>query len=228
MIAPLVPYAMRGAIWYQGESNADRGKQYQTLLPAMIRDWRTRWALGDFPFLIVQLANYMAVKEQPGESRWAELREAQLFTAQRVPNVGLAVIIDIGEAADIHPRNKQEVGRRLALNALATTYGAALPYSGPLYRELRVEAGALRLLFDHVEAGLVCQGERLTAFAIAGEDRRFVWADARIDGDTIVVASPQVPAPVAVRYGWTENPACTLYNTAGLPASPFRTDDWPV
>ncbi|MHB9130202.1 MAG: sialate O-acetylesterase [Armatimonadota bacterium] len=225
MISPLLPYALRGAIWYQGESNADRGYQYRTLFPAMIRDWRKQWG-HDLSFYFVQLANYMVRKDEPVESRWAELREAQTMTLQE-PNTGMAVIIDIGEAADIHPRNKQDVGYRLALNALAQDYGKTdLVCSGPLFTGAQVEGNAIRLSFDHIGEGLVCHGEKLTSFTIAGTDRQFVNADAVIDGDTIVVSSPQVPAPIAVRYGWEDNPACHLYNQAGLPASPFRTDDW--
>ena len=228
MIAPLIPYAIRGAIWYQGESNADRGEQYRTLFPAMITDWRKRFAVGDFPFLFVQLANFMEPPTEPTDCQWAELREAQTMTLD-LANTGMAVIIDIGEAVDIHPRNKQDVGYRLALNALANTYGMAdLPYSGPLYTRMEVEGNAIRLFFDHTNGGLQCRGERLEAFAIAGEDRAFVWADAVIDGDTVLVSSPHVSAPVAARYGWANNPPCNLYNGANLPASPFRTDAWPA
>ncbi|HOF88305.1 MAG TPA: sialate O-acetylesterase [Armatimonadota bacterium] len=232
MIAPLVPYALRGAIWYQGESNADRGDQYRALFPAMIADWRRQWGQGDFPFYYVQLANYMAETPEPGESRWAELREAQRLTLS-CPNTGMAVIIDIGDAADIHPTNKQDVGLRLARWALAKDYGQEVVYSGPLYRAMRVEGGAIRLFFDPGAPAsspaqrLMAQDGPPRAFQIAGADRRFVWADAVIDGDTVVVSSPRVPAPVAVRYGWANNPPCNLYNAAGLPAAPFRTDDWP-
>jgi sialate O-acetylesterase len=225
MIAPLVPYALQGAIWYQGESNADRGYQYRTLFPTMITDWRRQWAQGDFPFYFVQLANYMAATPEPCECRWAELREAQTLTLN-TPNTGMAVIIDIGEGADIHPKNKQDVGLRLALWALAKDYGQDVVYSGPLYRGMAVEGAAIRLTFDHA-AGLVAKDGPLQSFQIAGADREFVWGDAVIDGDTVVVSSPQVPAPAAVRYGWANNPPCNLYNAAGLPASPFRTDDWP-
>ncbi len=227
MIAPLLPFAIRGAIWYQGESNADRARQYRTLFPAMITDWREQWGQGDFPFYFVQLANYMAVRDVPADSQWAELREAQLRTLQ-LTNTGMAVIIDIGEAEDIHPKNKQDVGGRLALNALAKTYGKAIPYSGPLCVSAEVDGAAIRVTFDHADGGLLCRGERLTGFAIAGEDQQFVWAEAVIDGDGVRVSSPAVPVPLAVRYGWADNPVCNLYNGAGLPASPFRTDDWPA
>jgi sialate O-acetylesterase len=223
MIHPLLPYGIRGAIWYQGESNASRGKEYQTLFPAMIADWRKHWGQGDFPFYFVQLANFQAGTDAGFDSQWGELREAQTMTLA-LPNTGMAVIIDIGESTDIHPKNKQDVGLRLALNALAKTYSRELVFSGPLFREARIEGKAIRLLFDHA-AGLTSRGE-LSGFAIAGADRRFVRAEAVIDGETVIVSSPVVPAPVAVRYAWAEDPACTLVNGAGLPASPFRTDDW--
>ncbi len=227
MIAPLIPYGIKGAIWYQGESNAGRAFQYRTLLPTMIRDWRTRWGEGDFPFFIVQLANFQDTKPEPGESDWAELREAQLMTMRTVPKTGMAVIIDIGDAKDIHPKDKQDVGKRLALAALAIAYGKKIEYSGPLYKSMQKEGKAIRLTFDHVGGGLVARGDKLQGFAIAGADKHFVWADATISGNAVVVSSPQVPAPVAVRYAWANNPVCNLYNKAGLPASPFRTDDWP-
>ncbi|MCC6441917.1 MAG: beta galactosidase jelly roll domain-containing protein [Armatimonadetes bacterium] len=227
MIAPVLPYSIKGAIWYQGESNAGKAYQYRTLLPTMIRDWRSRWDVGAFPFYIVQLANFMESKPQPDEDAWAELREAQSITSRNLPNTGIAVIIDIGEAADIHPRNKQDVGKRLALAALAQTYGRKIEYSGPLYRSMKREGKAIRLFFDHAGGGLVARGGKLTGFAIAGQDRRFVWADAEIQGNTILISSPQVARPAAARYAWAANPVCNLYSQAGLPASPFRTDTWP-
>ncbi len=227
MIAPLEPYAIKGAIWYQGESNADRARQYRRLLPAMIEDWRQHFGLGDFPFYIVSLAAFQPTNAVPRDNHWAELREAQAMTAKNVPNCGLALAIDIGDAGDIHPKNKQEVGRRLALAALAKTYGYRNEWSGPWYRSMKVENGKIQICFDHVSNGLVARGGRLTGFAIAGEDRQFVWADAVIDGKTVIVSSPAVPKPVAVRYAWDINPVCNLYNQAGLPAVPFRTDDWP-
>lgn len=227
MIAPLLPFAIKGAIWYQGESNAGRAEQYRELLPTLIRDWRTRFGVGEFPFYIVQLASFMPTHPEPRENEWAELREAQALTADRVANCGLAVAIDIGEANDIHPKNKRDVGERLALAALAKTYGKKVEYSGPWYRKLKVEGSRIRLSFDHVGGGLTAKGDALKGFAIAGEDRKFVWADAAIDGQTVVVSAPSVPRPVAVRYGWDINPVCNLYNQAGLPAVPFRTDDWP-
>jgi len=221
MIAPLVDLPNRGAIWYQGESNSSRPEQYRTLFPTMIRDWRARWVQGDFPFLFVQLANFLPGGLEKG--RWAELREAQLL-ALRLPATGMAVAADIGDALDVHPLNKQEVGRRLALNALAKTYGrSALVYSGPIFRSAEADGNAMRLYFDHAADGLKGHGP-LNGFVIAGDDKQFVSAEARIEGSTVVVSSPQVPKPAAVRYAWDDDPKCSLYNSAGLPASPFRTD----
>lgn len=228
MIAPLTPYAIRGAIWYQGESNAQpyRSLEYRRLFTTLIEDWRSHWNQGPFPFLFVQLANFRAPSPEPVESSWAELREAQSF-ALSLPNTGMAVAIDIGEADDIHPRNKQQVGRRLALAAQAVAYGQPVVHSGPRYRGMIREGNRIRLLFDHTGGGLVSRsGTPLRGFAIAGRDRRFVWAEARIEKDTVVVSSPQVPDPVAVRYAWADNPDVSLYNREGLPASPFRTDSW--
>jgi len=227
MIAPLTPLAIRGAIWYQGESNAGAAFQYRTLFPAMIRDWRRAWGRGDFPFLFVQLANYMARAPEPGESAWAELREAQARTLA-LPHTGMAVAIDIGEAADIHPKNKKDVGARLARWALADTYGRSLAKSGPLYRSSAVEGGAIRVRFGHASGLATADGQAPRAFAIAEADRNWRWAEARIDGETIVVTSPEAKQPVAVRYAWADNPEATLRNGALLPASPFRTDDWPM
>ena len=179
------------------------------------------------PFLFVQLANFMAIDPEPAESMWAELREAQLMTLA-LPNTGMAVIIDIGEADDIHPKNKLDVGKRLALWALAGSYGKELVYSGPIYKSMKIENDKVILYFDHVGGGLIAASdEPLKGFAIAGADRKFVWADAKINGDNIVVSSGEVSAPVAVRYAWADNPVCNLYNEEGLPASPFRTDNWP-
>ncbi|MFZ2146454.1 MAG: sialate O-acetylesterase [Sedimentisphaerales bacterium] len=227
MIAPLIPYGIGGAIWYQGESNAGRAYQYRKLFPAMIQNWRSDWGQDKFPFLFVQLANFMAVKPEPAESTWAELREAQLMTLA-LPNTGMAVIIDIGDANDIHPKNKQDVGKRLALWALAKSYGKELVYSGPIYKSMEIKDNKIILHFDHVGGGLVAASdEPLKGFAIAAADRKFLWADAKIDGDSIVVGSNEVSAPAAVRYAWADNPVCNLYNKEGLPASPFRTDDWP-
>ncbi|MEM1094353.1 MAG: sialate O-acetylesterase [Bacteroidota bacterium] len=228
MISPLIPFGIRGVIWYQGESNTGRAYQYRELFPAMITDWRTQWGQGDFPFYFVQLANFMAPQTDPDNaSDWAELREAQTMTLDAVPNTAQAVIIDIGEANDIHPRNKQDVGKRLALAALALEYDRDVVYSGPSYRAMTVDGSEVMLDFDHVGSGLEARGDALSGFAIAGPDSVFVWADARIDGDRVVVSSPEVSAPIAVRYGWANNPDVNLYNAEGLPASPFRTDDWP-
>jgi sialate O-acetylesterase len=223
MIAPLVPYGIRGAIWYQGESNAGRAEQYARLLPALIRDWRARFGVGDFEFGIVSLANFMGQDSAPADDPWPNLRWAQYLTTKRVPNAVLAMAIDIGDAADIHPRNKQEVGRRLALGFLATTYGQPIPFSGPVYRAMVVEGGKIRVSFDHLNGGLVAKGDKLTGFAIAGADGKYVWADAVIDGDTVLVSSPQVTKPASVRYAWSNNPVCNLYNKADLPAVPFAT-----
>jgi sialate O-acetylesterase len=193
----------------------------------MIENWRAEWQQGDFPFYFVQLANYMAVRPEPAESAWAELREAQSMTL-KVPNTGQAVIIDIGDAKDIHPKNKQDVGKRLALWALAKTYGKDVVFSGPAYRSMEKKGDQIVLHFDHVGGGLVAEGgEALKGFAIAGSDKKFVWAEAKIVDETVVVTSAQVKAPAAVRYAWADNPVCNLYNKAGLPACPFRTDDWP-
>jgi len=224
MIHPLVPFTIRGAIWYQGESNAGRAYQYRTLFPAMITDWRKEWGQGDFPFLFVQLANYQKRNETPVEDTWAELREAQAM-ALELPNTGMAVTIDIGDALDIHPGNKQDVGKRLALNALALVYGKDLPYSGPIYAGMEVSGNVIELSFDHVYDGLsTAGGVELKGFSICGEDGRFVWADADIYGDKVLVSAPGISDPVAVRYAWSSNPECNLVNSAGLPASPFRTD----
>ncbi|MGH7493432.1 MAG: sialate O-acetylesterase [bacterium] len=227
MIAPLVPFAIRGAIWYQGEANAGRAYQYRTLFPLLIKDWRARWQQGNFPFLFVQLANYQVANPEPMDDDWAELREAQLL-ALAEPNTAMAVAIDIGDANDIHPGNKQEVGERLALNARHLTYGENLAYSGPIYKTMKREGNRLRLFFDHAEGGfLIKNGDKLKGFALAGADRKFMWAAASVEGNTIVVHHPAIAQPVAVRYAWSINPECSLYNKAGLPASPFRTDDWP-
>ncbi|HEX9996082.1 MAG TPA: sialate O-acetylesterase [Abditibacterium sp.] len=224
MVAPLTPFGIKGAIWYQGESNSWRGKQYQKLLPAMIKDWRSRFGVGEFPFLIVQLANFGAPREEPEESQWAELREAQALTAQNLPKTGLAVAIDIGEANDIHPKSKQEVGRRLALAAQAIAYGQNVEHSGPVYRSMKVEPGKIRLRFTHAVGLSSKGGEKLRGFAIAGADKKWVWADATVVGNEVVLSSAAVPNPTAARYNWAYNPNGNLTNAAGLPAVPFRTD----
>jgi sialate O-acetylesterase len=228
MITPLLPAAFRGALWYQGESNALKAHQYRTLLPALVGSWREALHDKDLQFLIVQLPNHGATPDDPSESAWAELREAQLFTVLHVPRTGLAVTIDVGNPKDLHPHRKLEVGQRLALWAQGTIYRQPIEYSGPLYESMRIEGSEIRVLFAHVGAGLVAHnGGELRGFAVAGTDRQFHWAKARIDGDAVVVSSPDVPAPVAVRYAWADSPLCDLSNKDGLPASPFRTDDWP-
>jgi sialate O-acetylesterase len=224
MIAPIIPFAIKGAIWYQGESNADRPFQYRTLLQTMILDWRSRFGVGDFAFHIVSLANYKQASDTPQSSNWAELREAQAMTAKALPNCGIAMAIDIGNADDIHPRNKKEVGSRLALSALAITYGKNIEWSGPWYKSMEITGKSIRLSFDHANNGLVVKGDKITGFSIAGKDRKFVCADAVIEGTTVMVSSPVVSDPVAVRYGWNANPECNLYNKDNLPAVPFRTD----
>jgi sialate O-acetylesterase len=227
MIHPLIPFGIKGVIWYQGESNTGRPDLYRTRFPALIADWRKHWGQGDFPFLFVQLANFRAPATQPGDSGWAELREAQAM-ALKVPQTGMAVAIDIGDTRDIHPRNKQEVGRRLALAAMKVAYGQKdVVGSGPLYQSMSIEGNRIRIHFEQVGGGLVCNQEPLKHFAIAGEDRRFVWASARIAGQSVVVWNESIAKPVAVRYAWAENPqGCNLYNKEGLPTSPFRTDNW--
>jgi sialate O-acetylesterase len=228
MIHPLIPYTLKGAIWYQGESNAGRAYQYRKLFPAMITSWRNQWGQGDFPFYFVQLANYQKIKPEPAEDSWAELREAQAMTIA-LPRTGMAVAIDIGDEKTIHPLNKKDVGERLARWALAKDYGREVIFCGPVYKSMKTEDGKIILTFDHTDGGLIAGNNApLKQFAIAGADKKFVWADAEIAGDTVVVKNQQVPDPVAVRYAWQTNPqGCNLYNKAGLPASPFRTDDWP-
>lgn len=222
MIAPLAPAALQGAIWYQGESNVENADRYRRLFPLMIGDWRRTFCHETLPFFFVQLANFMAPQKNPTQSGWAELRDAQTATLD-VPHTGMAVAIDIGEADDIHPTNKQEVGRRLALSALAQVYGLPLAGSGPLYRSHEIEGGAIRVHFRHAEGGLkTSDGASPKTFAIAGGDGTFEWADAVIDGETVVVRSDLVSEPVSVSYAWANNPPANLCGTSGLPASPFR------
>jgi sialate O-acetylesterase len=227
MIAPIINYGIKGAIWYQGESNAGRAYQYRTLFPALIQDWRDRWGQGEFPFLFVQLTAYLPAKNQPSDSEWAELREAQTMTLS-MPQTGMACIIDIGDAKDIHPKNKHDVGKRLALNAMKLAYDdKEIRHSGPIYKSMTVENDKIRLHFDHTANGLIQKGEELKAFQIAGPDKQWTWAKAKIEGNSIVVWQDGVKIPTAVRYAWANNPeGCNLFNTEGLPASPFRTDDW--
>ncbi len=228
MIAPLVPYAIKGAIWYQGESNAGRAEQYRTLFPDMIRNWRNDWK-SDFTFLSVQLAPFMAIQPQPAESAWAELREAQSLATKVLPKVGMAVITDVGEERDIHPTKKKPVGERLALAARGIAYGEKIVYSGPVYRGLKIQGDKAIVSFDHVGSGLKAEGNALKGFSICGPDKKFVWAVAEIQSDnTVAVSSPNVPNPIAVRYGWADFPVVNLWNKEGLPASPFRTDDFPM
>lgn len=221
MLAPLMPFAIKGSIWYQGESNAGQAYKYRTLFPAMIKNWREDWK-QDISFLFVQLAPYDKVKGPT----WPELREAQLLTAQKVPNTAMVVITDYGDANDIHPKDKDPVGARLALAARAITYGEKIPYSGPEYTRMKREGDKIVLNFKHVEGGLVAKGGDLKGFTIAGKDEKFVPAEAKIVGDTVVVSSKDVTEPVAVRFGWANNPSVNLFNQAGLPATPFRTDDF--
>ena len=229
MIAPVIPYTINGAIWYQGEANADRAYQYQSTFPLMINDWRARWKEGDFPFYFVQLSSWDASRQNGLKgSNWAELREAQLKTLS-LPNTGMAVTTDIGDAKDIHPINKQEVGLRLALNALNKTYGVNLVPNGPIYRSLVVKGKQAILHFTDTGSGLIVKDKYgyLKGFTIAGSDQQFKWAKALISGDTVIVYSDDVNEPVAVRYGWADDAGdANLYNKEGLPASPFRTDNW--
>ena len=250
MIHPIIPYAISGVIWYQGEANANRAFQYRTAFPLLINDWRKRWDRGEMPFLFCQLASYSDKPVAPGESAWAELREAQSL-ALKLPNTGQAVLIDIGEAKDIHPRNKKDAGERLARIALANVHGKKIPFSGPVFESMKIENGRARLTFIHTDGGLAAKplpatydlktstsetaplvrnspGGELEGFAICGEDRKWVWADAKIQGESVVVWSDKVPQPTAVRYAWAHNPTCNFFNGAGLPASPFRTDDFPA
>lgn len=229
MIAPLEPYAIRGVIWYQGESNKKEGYNYRVALPALIRSWRDAWGQGDFPFLFPQLPRFQKIQPEPKEDTgWAVIRESQVVTTKTVPNTGMAVIIDTGEEKNIHPTKKEPVGVRLALTARALVYGEDIVYSGPVYKAMKVQDDSIIISFDHVHGGLVGKDGPLTGFAITGEDRKWVWGDARIVGDRIVVRSPKVRHPVAVRFGWADFPVVNLYNKEGLPASPFRTDAWPV
>jgi sialate O-acetylesterase len=228
MIAPLLPYAIRGAIWYQGESNAGKADEYRTLFPAMIKDWREQWKQGDFPFLFVQLAPFMKIEKEPTDPAWAHLREAQLVTMLTVPKTGMAVITDVGDEKDIHPKQKEPVGARLALAAQALAYGQKIEYSGPIFDKLKVDGNKAIISFTHVGGGLVARGDKLEGFTIAGEDKQLFNADATIDGDKVIVVCDKVARPVAVRFGWANYPVVNLWNKDGLPATPFRTDDFPV
>ena len=242
MIHPLVPYGIKGAIWYQGESNAGQAERYRKLFPAMIKSWREDWKQGDFPFFFVQLAPHKKIEDHPTDSDWAELREAQLLTMLHDPQTGMAVITDVGDEKDIHPKQKQPVGERLAIAARAVAYGEKIEPSGPIYAGLTISGPEVTLKFNHVGQGLETKGDKadphpgplpkgeggkLTGFTVAGEDKKFHDAIAKIVGETVVVSSPDVEKPVAVRFGWANYPVVNLWNKDGLPASPFRTDDWP-
>ncbi|MCU0709127.1 MAG: sialate O-acetylesterase [Pirellula sp.] len=222
-------YGIRGAIWYQGESNAGRAYQYRELFPLMIQNWRKEWGQGEFPFYWVQLADFMAEKSEPGDSAWAELREAQTMTMDRLANTGQAVIIDIGEGKDIHPMNKVDVGRRLARWALAKEYNIPIEYQSPRYASMQEDGDGIVLTFNHIPNGWrPFDVNEPRGFTIAGEDKKFYPAVAKIlDGGKIRVSSPSVSKPMAVRYAWADNPVCNMYSRAGLPLTPFRTDDWP-
>ncbi|CAN5567682.1 sialate O-acetylesterase [soil metagenome] len=229
MIEPLMPFAIKGVVWYQGESNEARAEQYDLLLPTMIRAWRERWGQGNFPFGIIQLPNYRGVKAEPEEAPWSFIREAERRTALADKNAGLIVTIDIGEANDIHPKNKLDVGKRMAIWALKDVYGRKLTNS-PVLIKTEVKNGKIRLTFDDVGTGLkIKDGTKLDDFAIAGADKKWVWAEAKIVGkDLVEVSSPMVAAPLGVRYAFNSNPKHpNLTNDSGLPASPFRTDTWP-
>jgi sialate O-acetylesterase len=226
MLRPLAPYAIRGAIWYQGESNADRAEQYRPLMKTMIGEWRRAWGY-DFPFYQVQLAPFMPRGDEPVESDWAELREAQTRVARELSDCDQAVIIDSGDAGDIHPKNKALCGRRLSRIALARAYGRPIEHSGPRMAAVAVLDGAISVRFSHCDGGLIAHGGIAEGFAVAGEDRVFRWAEAAIDGDQVTLRSAKVPKPVAVRYAWANNPRATLMNQDGLPAQPFRSDEWP-
>jgi len=225
MIHPLLPFAIKGAIWYQGESNAGKAFEYRTLFTTMIEDWRKKWA-SDFPFLLVQLAPWHA-GDADGVS-WAELREAQLLSTTKLKNVGMAVTTDVGDLYDIHPRDKATVGNRLAINARGMVYGQKVTPSGPVYKDMKTEGDKVVLAFDNVGGGLMSRYQTLNGFEICGEDRIFYPAKAKIEGTTVAVSSEKVAKPVAVRFGWKNYPVCNLYNKDGLPATPFRTDDFPL
>jgi len=224
MIDPAAPYTLQGVIWYQGEANSRQGEAYARMFPAMIAGWRERWGQGDFPFLYVQLANFQLRQELPEESHWAELREAQRETLATAPNTGMAVAIDIGDASDIHPRNKKEGGRRLSLLARNKAYGeAGVKDSGPMVTAVKPgPEGKVVVAFDHALGLKTTDGNPPVGFALAGEDGVFQWAEAEIDGGTVVLSHPKIPAPRKVRYAWANNPAVNLVNQAGLPAVPFQ------
>lgn len=236
MIAPLLPYAIEGAIWYQGESNTDRAYQYRFLFPDMIRNWRHDWNEGEFPFLFVQLAPWdfnkhrpvEAIVAKPTESSWAELRQAQLLTTKILNNTGMVVITDYGDKDDIHPPIKEPVGRRLALAARGLAYGENIVYSGPIYSGSEIQDNKIILSFEHIGSGLESRGGSLMGFSIADTRRNFFWANAVILDNKVIVSNPSIANPIAVRFGWADYPVVNLYNKEGLPASPFRTDSFPL
>ena len=229
MLHPIIGYGIRGAIWYQGESNASRAYQYRELFPLMIQNWRDEWKQGDFPFYWVQLADFRDEKSDPADSDWAELREAQTLSLDRLPHTGQAVITDLGEAHDIHPKNKQDVGKRLARLALAQDYGLDIVAKSPRYDSMSREGNKVILTFKDVGGGLDTFDVRTpVGFTIAGENKEFAHATAKITGkDTIEVWSESIGSPTAVRYAWSDNPVCNVQNREGLPVTPFRTDEWP-
>ena len=226
MLVPIAPLSITGALWYQGEQNSERGFQYRKILPVMIADWRKLFGQGDFPFYIVSLPAFQHRSDTPTDANWAETRESQALTAASVRNSCLAVTIDTGDPDNIHPKDKLPVGERLAFCALAKRYRKRVVSSGPTLASVERRPESIRLHFAHTDGGLVVKGEKLGEFSMAGEDHKWYWAEARIDGNTIVVSSPSVPNPIEVRYAWQSNPAATLFNGAGLPAGPFRTDNW--
>jgi sialate O-acetylesterase len=227
MLAPVAPLSITGALWYQGEENSPRGFQYRKIVPVMVADWRKLFAQGDFPFYIVSLPAFQHRSDTPTDAEWSETRESQAVAADTVRNSCLAVTIDTGDADNIHPKEKQPVGERLAYCALAKQYHKKVVYSGPTLASVERLPNGVRLHFAHTDGGLVVKGDKLGEFSVAGEDHKWYWADAKIEGNTIVVSSPSVPNPKEVRYAWQSNPAATLFNGAGLPAGPFRTDNWP-
>ena len=230
MISPILPMTIKGVIWYQGEHKAGRAYQYRKLFPNMIQDWRKHFNQGDFPFLFVQLANFYKAEDKPVESEWAELREAQSMTLGNTSNTGMAVIIDVGNADDIHPKNKQDVGKRLALAALKKVYGQGV-YTSPTYESMQIDGNVVRIKFKETGKGLVVKNNYgyVNGFTVAGADKKFHWAKATIENEnTVVISCDAVAEPIAVRYAWANNPHdVNLYNSEGLPADPFRTDDWP-